>query len=96
MFNRFLGFCYAKVGDTVNAYKIIDSIRLKSHPAEKNQQLAVVYAGLQERDSVLFYLDTIRNKQTKTIKREITEFFNFLKNDPEFKKVLFEHGINSN
>ncbi|WP_298238815.1 adenylate/guanylate cyclase domain-containing protein [uncultured Algibacter sp.] len=93
VFNRFLGFCYAKIGDTVNAKKTIHTIRRVAHPYEKSQQLAVVYAGLQERDSVLYYLDTIRNKQTKTLKREVSEFFEFLKDDDEFKEVLMSHGI---
>ncbi|GAA4269529.1 adenylate/guanylate cyclase domain-containing protein [Hyunsoonleella aestuarii] len=95
VFNRFLGFCYAKIGDTVNAKKTIDRIREVAHPYEKSQQLAVVYAGLQERDSVLYYLDTIRNKQTKTLKREVPEFFEFLKDDSEFNQTLKSHGISN-
>lgn len=93
VFNRFLGYCYAKTGDTTSVYRIIDSIRKNGHPREKSQQLAVVYSGLQIKDSVLYYLDTIRNKQTNTFKREIPEFFGFLKDDPDFKKVVTSHGI---
>jgi TolB-like protein/class 3 adenylate cyclase/predicted negative regulator of RcsB-dependent stress response len=96
VFNRFLGYCYAKVGDTVSAYKTIDVIREVAIPREKSHQLAVVYAGLEKRDSVLYYLDTIRNNQTKTIKREVSEFFEFLKDDSEFKQVLESHGISQN
>ena len=67
VYNRFLGFCYAKLGDTAKAYSTIDTIKKVAHPIEKSHQLAIVYAGLQKKDSVLYYLDTIRNRQTKTI-----------------------------
>lgn len=92
-FYRFLGFCYAKTGDSIGAYKVIDSIRKNVKESDKTHQFAVVYAGLQERDSVLYYLDTIRNKHTRTLRREVPEFFDFLKDDPEFKKILKNHGI---
>lgn len=93
VFNRFLGFCYARIGDSINAYKTIDDIRKHNKKSEISHQLAVVYAGLKKRDSVLFYLDTIRNKQTPTIRREVSEFFEFLKDDENFKAVLKSHGI---
>lgn len=93
VFNRFLGFCYAKVGDTVKAYETIKTIKQVAHPREKSHQLAIVYAGLQERDSVLYYLDTLRNRQTKTIRREISDFFDFLKDDAEFQRIVKSHGI---
>ena len=93
VYNRFLGFCYAKIGDTVSAYRIIDTIKAKGRSSEKSQQLAVVYAGLNLKDSVIFYLDTIRNKQTRTLKREVPEFFTFLEDDPDFQEVLKQHGI---
>ena len=94
VFNRFLGYCYAKTGDTIGAYRIIDTIRLRAHPKEKSHQLAVVYAGLKVTDSVLHHLDTIRNKQTRTIKRERMDFFDYLKDDTQFIEVLKSHGIN--
>ena len=94
VFNRFLGYCYAKTGDTIGAYRIIDTIRLRAHPKEKSHQLAVVYAGLKVTDSVLHHLDTIRNKQTRTIKRERMGFFDYLKDDAQFVEVLKSHGIN--
>ena len=93
VFNRFLGYCYAKTGDTIMAYNTIDSIRKNAHPLEKNHQLAVVYAGLQVTDSVLYYLDTLRNKQTATFRRERTDFFEYLKDNEDFKSVLNDHGI---
>lgn len=95
VFNRFLGYCYAKTGDTVNAYKTIQNIRDIANPDEKSQQLAVVFAGLKVTDSVLFYLDTVRNKQTRTLRRERHDFFEYLKDDPKFIKVLEAHGIQS-
>ncbi|WP_282136313.1 adenylate/guanylate cyclase domain-containing protein [Seonamhaeicola maritimus] len=96
VYNRFLGFSYAKVGDTANAFRIIDTIRLVARPQEKSQQLAVVFAGLGVRDSVLYHIDTVRNKQTATLRREVPEFFRFLKDDPEFKELLKTHGITEN
>nr|WP_321233893.1 adenylate/guanylate cyclase domain-containing protein [uncultured Psychroserpens sp.] len=92
-FYRFLGFSYAKVGDTINAYKTIETIRKIARDREKSFQLAMVYSGLEKRDSVLFYLDTIRNKQTKTFQREKDDFFGFLKDDRDFKAILKSHGI---
>ncbi|WP_104736006.1 adenylate/guanylate cyclase domain-containing protein [Hanstruepera ponticola] len=93
VFNRFLGYCYTKVGDTVSTYRIIDSIRKNSTEREKSHQLAVVYSSLKQTDSVLFYLDTIRNKQTRTFKREQKAFFDYLQDDPRFIKILKDHGI---
>lgn len=93
IFNRFLGFCYARIGDSINAYKTIDVIKKHNKKSEVNHQLAVVYAGLKKRDSVLFYLDTIRNKEAPTIRREVSEFFVFLKDDDDFKAILKSHGI---
>lgn len=95
VFNRFLGYCYTKVGDTLGAYRIIDSIHKVATPREKSHQLAVVYSSLKKTDSVIYYLDTIRNKQTKTFKREHKKFFEYLKDDPRFNKVLNQHGISS-
>ena len=95
-FYRFLGFCYGKTGDTIKAYNVIDSIRKRVKEGDKTHQLAVVYAGLKKRDSVLFYLDTIRNKHSNILKREVPEIFNFLKDDPEFKNILQSHGIKYN
>ncbi len=93
VFNRFLGYAYAKTGDTINAYKTIDVIREKANELEKSHQLAVVYAGLKVTDSVLYYLDTIRNKQTRTFRRERKDYFEYLQNEPRFIKLLEDHGI---
>lgn len=93
VFNRFLGYCYVKTGDTLKALNIIDSIRKNAKPREKSHQLAVVFAGLKMTDSVLFYLDTIRHKQTRTLRREHTDFFDYLKNNEQYQAILKSHGI---
>ncbi|EDP72774.1 putative adenylate/guanylate cyclase [Flavobacteriales bacterium ALC-1] len=92
-FYRFLGFSYAKTGDTTSAYKTIETIRNVARDREKSFQLAMVYSGLQKRDSVLYYLDTIRNKQTKTFLREKDDFFGFLKDDDDFKTIIKSHEL---
>ena len=93
VFNRFLAYCYIKTGDTLKAYSTIDSIYKNAHPYEKSHQLAVVYSGLKITDSVLFYLDTIRHKETRKLKREYDEFFEYLEENNDFKAVLKTHGI---
>lgn len=93
VYNRFLGYCYAKIGDTLEAYATIDTIRKHVNEFERNHQLAVVYSGLQVTDSVYYYLDTIRNKHSRGVKRESTEFFSYLKDDPMFIEILKTHGI---
>jgi len=70
VFNRFLGYCYGKTGDTINAYKTLEVIRKSALKDELNHQLAVIFAGLKEADSVLYYLDTVRNNQSRMLKRE--------------------------
>jgi len=92
VFDRFLGYCYAKVGDTLNARKTIATIRKRANEDFKSQQLAVVFAGLQETDSVLYHLDTLRNKQSPTLLRERTEFFEYLQEDPRFIELMKAHG----
>ncbi|PWH82710.1 hypothetical protein DIS18_10780 [Algibacter marinivivus] len=93
VFNRFLGYCYVKVGDTLSGYRILDSIRKNAYHTEKSHQLAVVFSALKETDSVLFHLDTIRNKQTRTFRRESKSFFKYLKDNPDYQKILKDHGI---
>ena len=92
-YNRFLGYCYVKTGDTINAYRTIDSIKKNSLAREKSHHLAVVFAGLKQTDSVLFYLDTIRNDQSRRLRRENQSFFSYLKNDNRFQTILKMHGI---
>jgi len=94
-FNRFLGYSYGKIGDTVNAYKIIE--RIKSLDIDKddgkNHQLAVAFAGMKEADSVFYYLDTIRNTRSGLLYREIPSFFAFIRDDPRFQGLLDAHDI---
>ncbi|WP_298893719.1 adenylate/guanylate cyclase domain-containing protein [uncultured Psychroserpens sp.] len=96
VFNRFLGYCYIKTGDTLSGLSTIDSIHKNAHPREKSQQLAVVYSALKMNDSVFHYLDTSRNKQTSTLRRESDEFFYYLKDNERFKAILKSHGIDTN
>ena len=97
VFNRFLAYCYGRVGDTINAYKVINTIKEDTFKQnEKNHQIAVAFAGLKEADSVLYYLDTIRNNQKTMLKRERYEFFDFLKDDPRFDELLKSHGVEVN
>ena len=91
-FYRFLGYSYAKIGDTINAYRVLDTIEKIARKREKSLQKAMVYSGLKVTDSVLFYLDTIRNKQTRTFKRE-RSYFDYLNDNPKFKDILLSHGI---
>jgi len=93
VYNRFLGYSYGQVGDTINAYKAINTIRAKGRENEINYMTAVVFAGLKKRDSVLYYLDQVRNDQTRMFKRELYDFYSFLFEDSEFLEILKTHGI---
>ena len=93
VFNRFLGYCYGKIGDTTNLYNTVDSIKKKALPHERNYQLAVAFAGIKNTDSVLYYLDTVRNNQARMLKRENNDFFSFLKDDPSYIALLKAHKI---
>ena len=94
-FNRFLAFSYGQVGDTVNAYRIINKIReLEIDPEDgKSHQMAVAFAGLKEVDSVFHYLDTIRNDKTSMLDRELGTFFKFIKEDPRYPALMSAHGL---
>jgi len=91
-YNRFLGYAYAKLGDTANAYRIIDSIRVLEKHRMQNHRLAVVFAGLNEKDSVFYYLDTARNKSS-LFNRKTIAYFNDLKDDPRYADLLKSHGL---
>ncbi len=97
-FYRFLGFSYGKVGDTVNAYKLIGKVRKLDIDDKdgKNHIIAMTYAGLKETDSVFYYLDTTRNKRSNLFYRERTAFFGFIKNDPRYPELLKSHGFDNN
>ncbi|MDU8887219.1 adenylate/guanylate cyclase domain-containing protein [Yeosuana sp. MJ-SS3] len=96
VYNRFLGYCYGQLGDTLNAYKAIQTIRREGQKHEINYMTSVVFAGLKQKDSIIFYLDHSRNDQTRMLKRELDDFFAFLKDDPEFKNILKAHGLEDN
>ncbi len=91
-YNRILGYAYGKLGDTANAYRIIDSIRLLEKHGLQSHRLAVVFAGLGEKDSVFYYLDTARNKSNR-FNRKIISYFDELKDDPRYTELLAAHGL---
>lgn len=89
---RILGYCYGQVGDTVQALRIIDSIKSNENYELKSHRIAVVFAGLNNNDSAFYYLDTIRNK-SKLFNSERIYYFDELKKDPRYSELLKEHGI---
>ncbi len=89
---RFLGYSYGKIGEDREAYRIIDSIKTLDKTHLKSHRVAVVFAGLQQKDSVLFYLDTMRNKSKRFNSSRIT-YFNFLKDSDAYRALLDQHGI---
>ena len=89
---RFLGYSYAKTGDTINAHRIIDSIQQMPPHRMKNHRIAVIFAGLEQSDSVFYYLDTARNK-SQFFDNEAINYFDYLKDDPGYLKLRKEHGI---
>lgn len=93
VFNRFLAHYYGRTGDTINALKVIDTIRQTAPDYELDHMMAVAFAGLKNKDSVLHYLDTVRHKRSGMIRRERRDYFDFLDQDPDYHKVLESHGI---
>lgn len=93
IFRRFLGYCYAKVGDTIAARDMIKLIKHNSRKEFADHELAVVYAGLQKTDSVLFHLDSIRNKRKFLVQRDYGTFFEYLLDDPRLKEKLQQHDV---
>lgn len=98
VFYRFLAYSYGQVGDTLNAHRVIDTIRSIEFDLEdgKSHQLAIAFAGLKETDSVYHYLDTIRNKRTDMLRRELNGFFEFIKKDPRYEGLMEAHGLTPN
>jgi TolB-like protein/class 3 adenylate cyclase/Tfp pilus assembly protein PilF len=93
IFNRFLGYSYAKIGDTLGAYRMLKHIRANTPPEFLSHQLSVVYAGLQKTDSALYYLDPVRNKQIGLIMRDRGTFFTELEDNPDFQKLMKAQGL---
>jgi adenylate cyclase len=93
-YSRILGYSYAQIGDTVNAYKVIDVIKALPTHRLQNHRIAVVFAGLSENDSVFYYLDTIRNK-SDFFNNNRLYYFDEVKKDPRYQDLLKAHNINS-
>ena len=91
---RFLGYSYGKIGDVVNASQVIDSIKVYDKTRLKNHRVAVVYAGLEESDSVFYYLDSVRNK-SRLFNSSRISYFDYLKTDDRYKALLEQHGVES-
>jgi len=91
-YTRFLGYCYAKIGDTLAAYRIIDTLKNKPNSFNKNHRVAVVFAGLQKTDSAFYYLDTVRNK-SKLFNSHRLYYFDDLKDKAGYEILLNQHGI---
>ena len=96
IFNRFLGYCYAKIGDTEGAYRMLRDIDERTPEIYKSHQKAVVFSGLNIRDSVFYYLDTIRNKMTPLFEMDRPTFFQDFEGDPKFIELLSAHGLSEN
>ena len=93
IWNRFLGYSYGVTGDTTGAKRMIKHIYKHSPDEYKSHQLAVVYSGLKKTDSVIFYLDTLRNKQHMLFARDRGTFFEYLEDNQDFKERLKQHGL---
>ena len=89
---RMLGFSAAKNGDIEYAYRIIDTIKQREPYDLQSHHLAVVFAGLNEKDSIFYYLDTIRNKSKEFNSSRLT-YFDDYKNLKEYQDLLRAHGI---
>ena len=90
---RFLGYSYAQIGDTVNAYKVINGIKALPPHRMQSHRIAVVFAGLSENDSVFYYLDTVRNKSDFFNSNRLY-YFDEAKKDPRYQELLNAHNIN--
>jgi hypothetical protein len=90
---RFLGYSYAQIGDTINAYKVINDIKALPPHRMQSHRIAVVFAGLGENDSVFHYLDTARNKSDFFNSNRLY-YFDEVKKDPRYQELLNAHNIN--
>ena len=92
---RILGYSYGQIGDTVNAYKVIKAIKALPPHRLQSHRIAVVFAGLNENDSVFYYLDTIRNK-SDFFNNNHLYYFDDVKKDPRYQELLKVHNIKTN
>ena len=89
---RILGYSYSQIGDTLNAYKVIKNIKALPAHRLQNHRIAVVFAGLNENDSVFYYLDTIRNK-SDFFNNNRLYYFDDVKKDSRYQELLKAHNI---
>ncbi|WP_455168918.1 adenylate/guanylate cyclase domain-containing protein [Aegicerativicinus sediminis] len=89
---RMLGYSAAKIGDKAYAYRVIDTIRKREDYELKSHHIAVVFAGLKEKDSVFYYLNPIRNKSIQFNSSRLS-YFDEYKNTKEYEELLKAHGI---
>lgn len=87
-----MGYSYGQIGDTVNAYRVIKAIKALSPHRLQSHRIAVVFAGLNENDSVFYYLDTIRNK-SDFFNNNRLYYFDDVKKDPRYQELLKAHNI---
>ncbi len=89
---RFLGHSYGQLGDTLNAYKTIKQIKMLEPHRMQNHRIAVVFSSLRKADSVLYYLDSTRNK-SKLFHSNMINYFDWLKDSDAYQSLLQQHGI---
>lgn len=89
---RFLGYSYGKIGDTAGAYRVIDSIRQLPFGRMTNHRIAVVFAGMDVKDSVFYYLDSARNK-SNFFDHHSLYYFDSIKKDPRYNGLLKQHEL---
>ena len=89
---RLLGYSYAQLGDRSNARRIIDSMKARPPHRMQNYWIAVVHAGLNNKDSVFHYLDTARNK-SQLFNNKTILYFDFVKDDPRYAELLKKHQV---
>ena len=94
-YDRFLGYCYSQLGDSVAAMNVIKTMQGYPEYYDRNYNIAVVFAGLKQNDSVFYYLDTVRNTSKRFNDRGWI-FFEYLKDDPRFHALLEQHGLEKN
>ena len=89
---RILGYSYGQIGDTAAAYRVIDSIRQLPFGRMTNHRIAVVFAGMDIKDSVFYYLDSARNK-SNFFDHHTLYYFDSIKKDPRYNNLLKQHKL---
>ncbi|BAO75497.1 adenylate/guanylate cyclase domain-containing protein [Winogradskyella sp. PG-2] len=70
---------------------VINRSYFRLYMDQKKYKKTIPY--LKKTDSVLFYLDTLRNKLTRRLVQEHDTYFNYLQENEHFKEILKMHGI---